>query len=60
MSPFSFSTNFQPNIIGPDYYGRWVFTTRKKNDYIISEEKNKRPVIREKAPGAGRTDRLPF
>ncbi|MGY0040662.1 thiopeptide-type bacteriocin biosynthesis protein [Pedobacter sp. NJ-S-72] len=33
-------TNFQPNIIGPDYYGRIGYTqTEKKNDYIIAERK---------------------
>ncbi|RAJ29627.1 lantibiotic dehydratase [Pedobacter cryoconitis] len=33
-------TNFQPNIIGPDYYGRIGYAQpEKKNDYIISERK---------------------
>ncbi|MET4140187.1 thiopeptide-type bacteriocin biosynthesis protein [Pedobacter sp. UYP1] len=33
-------TNFQPNIIGPDYYGRIGYAQQeKKNDYIISERK---------------------
>ncbi|KIO76532.1 hypothetical protein TH53_14315 [Pedobacter lusitanus] len=33
-------TNFQPNIIGPDYYGRIGYSQAdKKNDYIISERK---------------------
>ncbi|WP_367865780.1 thiopeptide-type bacteriocin biosynthesis protein [Pedobacter sp. WC2423] len=33
-------TNFQPNIIGPDYYGRIGYSQpEKKNDYIISERK---------------------
>ncbi|MBB5639140.1 thiopeptide-type bacteriocin biosynthesis protein [Pedobacter cryoconitis] len=33
-------TNFQPNIIGPDYYGRIGYAqTDKKNDYIIAERK---------------------
>lgn len=33
-------TNFQPNIIGPDYYGRIGYSqTEKKNDYIIAERK---------------------
>ena len=33
-------TNFQPNIIGPDYYGRIGYSqVEKKNDYIIAERK---------------------